>query len=398
MKRGNAVVLAYLVFSANWEKRGWMGLSEFAIFANQSCESANSASICTNLGSTFSLRYAFHHMRNSTALQAAIFSAIKDQLPAHLSLVDEVSDLLSVSTDSAYRRIRGQTAMSVEEAGVLARRFNLSIDRLVGANTPSISFSYQPLDEASYNFVDYLRTIRDDLRMIDSFQEKQVLYLANDLPFFHLLQVPEIAAFKMFFWEKTILDFKSRAGQKFGLEVRNAEVNEICREIREVWCRIPTVEVYGSDAVSYTLRQIGYYHESGLFANADTGKLLCDKLEEAVNHLEAQAGYGRKFSGAQVPEAWKETPGENYKLYFNEVLHVDNTVLVKAGDFMATYLTNNGLNSLSTVSEAFYRSSRKAVNVLLRKSTLISGTSEKERSKAFRGYRKSIEEERGRLV
>ena len=337
-------------------------------------------------------------MTVSATAQTAFFQQLKDQLPVHVSLVDEVADLLGVSTDSAYRRIRSQTALTFDEATVLAARFQLSLDHFVATDNPQIGFSYRPLNEQSYTFIDYLRTIRDDLATINAFEDREVLYLANDIPFFHLLQVPEVAAFKMFFWEKTILDFQSRSNEKFDLFVlRNEEVASICREIREAWCSIPSVEFYGSDAVTYTLKQINYYHESGLFAQSSTAQFLCEKLLEVMNHLEAQAVYGRKFTGQKVPEAWKEEPGNNYQLYYNEVLHVDNTVLVKAGNNVASYLTNNGLNSLSTVSQGFYESSRKAINVLLRKSTLISGTSEKERNKVFRSYRQQIEQHMARL-
>jgi hypothetical protein len=41
--------------------------------------------------------------------QLQFFKHIKSILPAHLSLVDAVADVLEVSNDSAYRRIRGET-------------------------------------------------------------------------------------------------------------------------------------------------------------------------------------------------------------------------------------------------------------------------------------------------
>lgn len=44
----------------------------------------------------------------SIELQQHFFDHIKERLPTHLSLVDEVAELLSISNDSAYRRIRGE--------------------------------------------------------------------------------------------------------------------------------------------------------------------------------------------------------------------------------------------------------------------------------------------------
>ena len=56
--------------------------------------------------------------------QKILFDKIREKLPSENSLVLELADLLDVSTDSAYRRIRGQTKLSLEEAVLLVRKFN----------------------------------------------------------------------------------------------------------------------------------------------------------------------------------------------------------------------------------------------------------------------------------
>ncbi len=48
-------------------------------------------------------------------VQQIFFQHIKSNLAAHLSLVDEVAELLNISNDSAYRRIRGEKPLSFEE-------------------------------------------------------------------------------------------------------------------------------------------------------------------------------------------------------------------------------------------------------------------------------------------
>ena len=49
-----------------------------------------------------------------TSAQTILMERIKDALPSNMSLVDELADLLQVSNDSAYRRMRGETALSIE--------------------------------------------------------------------------------------------------------------------------------------------------------------------------------------------------------------------------------------------------------------------------------------------
>ena len=47
--------------------------------------------------------------------QILLMQRIKEALPKNISLVDELADLLKISNDSAYRRMRGQTDLSVEK-------------------------------------------------------------------------------------------------------------------------------------------------------------------------------------------------------------------------------------------------------------------------------------------
>ena len=64
-------------------------------------------------------------MENPPSVQQIFFQHVKDHLPAHLSLVDEIAELLNISIDSAYRRIRGEKAISFEELRTLCSHFRI---------------------------------------------------------------------------------------------------------------------------------------------------------------------------------------------------------------------------------------------------------------------------------
>jgi|GEM_PF-5124961 len=61
------------------------------------------------------------------------------------------------------------------------------------------------------------------------------------------------------------------------------------------------------------------------------------------------------------------------------------------GDRYLTFLTSNGVNVLYTKSVYFHDEAYRVIDNLKKKSTLISGTSEKERNKAFLTYHKKIQ-------
>ena len=71
-------------------------------------------------------------------------------------------------------------------------------------------------------------------------------------------------------------------------------------------------------------------------------------------------------------------------MYHNDLILVDNTILVKAGDISATYLTSNAINLLQSHDRAFFEYNYAWGRNLLSKSVPISGTAEKERNRFFR--------------
>jgi hypothetical protein len=57
--------------------------------------------------------------------QQLFFKHIKSLLPQHISLADTIADVLNISNDSAYRRIRGETQISLEEIKKLCEKFKI---------------------------------------------------------------------------------------------------------------------------------------------------------------------------------------------------------------------------------------------------------------------------------
>ncbi len=334
-----------------------------------------------------------------TSVQNIFFNQIKDRLPNNLTLVDGVADALNISNDSAYRRIRGETALDFDEISVLASRYGISLDGLVKSESDTVAFRYRPLDEKLFSFENYMETTLEDLEQITAKDNPEIIYVANDIPFFQLFGIPEVAAFKFFVWTKTILNYVQHKGKKLNLnEGITEKAQDLGLRLVEAYCKIPSIEIFHAGSLESTLNQIEYYHVSGLFNNKKDSMLLCDKMSELVEHMQRQAELGVKFPyGQELPEGILEMRSGNYQLYYNEVLATDNTVLARSGDFKMAYLTNNGHNSLMTTNPGFYDNTNRAVQNLLSKSALVSGTSEKERNRIFSRFQEKIDELRSMI-
>src|SRR5207344_1756604 len=116
---------------------------------------------------------------------------IKSRVPANISLVEEIAEVLEISNDSAYRRIRGEKQVSFEEIQKLSNHFKISVDQVLNLKNDSMLFSGNFIESGSYDFIQYLDDIYKNLVYISGFTQKELFIFSKDIPFFYYYMFPE---------------------------------------------------------------------------------------------------------------------------------------------------------------------------------------------------------------
>ena len=331
-------------------------------------------------------------MENSNSAQQLFFQHIKDILPPHLSLVDEVAERLDISNDSAYRRIRGEKAISFEELRNLCTHYRISLDQLLHLKSDTLLFEGKFIDQANFDFDGYLNDLGQLLAYTASFERKEILFLSKDAPIFHHFNFPELAAFKSFFWMKTVLNYPSYGKKRFVADEVSPTTVQTCRKLIEAYNKIPSLEVWHAESISTTIQQIEYYRAMDAFASGQDLDKIYSCLQQTVDHIEAQVEQGVKFSmhGARAVK------GAAFKFYINEFIFGDNSYLVHLNDSRMVVLNHAVLNTIRTKDAQFTKSTEEHFQNIIRRSTQISNVGEKERSKFFNILREKIEASRKR--
>lgn len=322
----------------------------------------------------------------ATHAQLSLFNHIKSKLPAHLSMVDEIAEILNISNDSAYRRIRGEKPIALDEIQKLCQHFKVSLDQLLQLNAETVVFSANMDDQRTNNMNGYLKEILKNLTLIKSLPGSEFYCFNKDIPMFYFMQFPELSAFKFFFWKRTIMNYPDLAKQQFTGEEQDAEIKEIAKNIINTYIQIPSIEILNEEIVTVSLMQIDFYRASNVFANKHALLKVYVQLEELVNHMELQAESGMKHLYNQ-----KITPTcAPINIYMNECLLGTNSIYVKAGERQLTILNHAGINFMSTQDEKFCNYTFSNMKNIIRKSTNISVAGEKERSIFFNSLRERI--------
>lgn len=304
---------------------------------------------------------------------------LRERIPDDASFVHEIAEILCISYDSAYRRIRGEKALDIIDLHKLASAFNVSVDKLFKLEDKRLLFDYFTLEPDNLGIKDWLNLILEDTKKIYESANREIIYAAKDPPVFHNFQIPELAAFKIFFWQKTLCNFPEFRDRKLRLDDADMDIINTGRQLLSVSNKIPTIEIWNEDTFNITLRQIEYYMISGYFEKKDDIFNLCDKLQKWVAHLSAQAEHGFKYMFGQPAEGVENS----FRMYENEVVLNDNTILVRKNASRKVYLTFNTLSLLVSSSPVFCDNVDTYFDKLIRKSNLMSVSGAKARNRFF---------------
>jgi hypothetical protein len=311
--------------------------------------------------------------------QEFLFQRIKELIPPDASMVDVVSGILHVSTDSAYRRIRGETPMVLDEVKQLCQHFKISLDQLLNVQSGATLFRSIRINAETYNYEAYLKDLLKQMQHVAGFIQKEIIYLSKDVPIFHNFYYQPLIAFRYFFWMKTILCKPEFANRGFEMNCVTPEVIALSHELSKGYNNIPSTEIWNTECINSAILQVEFYKDSGYFSNAADIKAVYDSLEETILHLKHQVEFGCKFMPGENPHSKKN----NFKFFFNRVALGDNTILVITDRVKTVFLNYDVLNYMTTRDESFCGPCYNDLQNLMKRATMISETSEKQRNIFF---------------
>jgi hypothetical protein len=323
---------------------------------------------------------------NQPGVQQIFFQHIKANLAAHLSLVDEVADILNISNDSAYRRIRGEKPLSFEEIKTLCTHYRVSLDQLLHLNNESYLFSGHLTNNDNFGIESYLEHLLQLVNDFNSFEHRELWYNGKDLFIFHCFGFPDLTVFKILFWMKSILQYPIEGKEIATLGARES-ISKITAKMSEAFNKLPLTEIWHDDSVNATLRQVDYYRQSRIFPSEEYALNVYREMLEMVDHIEKQAEAGCKFPVGGKPNA-SSVP---YRFYYNEFILGDNCNLALLNNSKTVYINHSVLSIIGTKDPVFTEYIFNHLQNIMRKSTLMSQVGEKERRKYFNSLREKIE-------
>lgn len=172
-------------------------------------------------------------------MQTLFLEQIRQRVPDK-PLATVLSEVLNISKDSAYRRIKNEIPLIVPEVVKLCTMFNISLDQLIWLNE-------NPVPDMNYffslqgNTIDdvYLSLLKRILQVIENVEEGTDVYcLTEYIPFYYLAKHPSIQKLNYYVWKRTHirLDYNTPL-------ISNDMSAEIERLFNAVWFKLETIHI-----------------------------------------------------------------------------------------------------------------------------------------------------------
>jgi hypothetical protein len=332
-------------------------------------------------------------MKETHHIQTCLFEQISKSLSSSVSLVDELSDVLGISIDSVYRRLKGETALNINEIGILCRKYNISLDSLFNLEGDTVTFYFHAMNDEK-QYTKYMATIINDLKVLSKNKDAKIVYAGEDIPLFYNFRSAAFAKFKLFYWMKSIMNFEAFQGLQYNSRLVPDEIIDLGQELFDLYAKIPSIEIWTEITPISLFKQIEFFWESGIFQSKDDALAICDEVKNEFSLLEKQAETGRKFDSKG-----NAASNENsYLLYWSEIEIGNNCILTEIEGIKTVYLSFNTFNKISTRNDHFCSEIDLWLKNLIKKSNLISGISEKQRHRFFKRLNDSLELTRNKIL
>lgn len=308
-------------------------------------------------------------------LQRLFIERLLEVLPPGQSLAPVLADALDISQDSAYRRINGKTNFSLEEALILAKAYNLSLDGLTDPTQQNAHFSFQDLEPSFDSFEEYLDLLLANLQRLEAAPNIKLYYSCLDIPIFFNLGNPQVSAFKMFYWMHSILEVEELQTKVYDPDLVPERFLAKGREIYDTYCRIPSIELWTTNTLDSTLRQIEFYNNAGHIRSREINEALFEDLRQMLERLNLMAERGTKVID-RVPT---EKERNNYKLYESDIELTGNGALALLDNYKISFIGHLTFHTLISDHPGLNQKTQLWYERLVRKANLISTVSAKHR-------------------
>jgi len=207
-----------------------------------------------------------------------IIYAITSRIPAHQKIVYYLMDLLQISKESAYRRIRGDIPFSIEELLLITQNLKISLDEIFKQHFPNRScfdLSMRLLSDPIKGLEESLQRNNEFIKKVASAQDSEVIMAFNRLSM--IIHIKHDYVFKFLFYRYITQTSMMPLNYPFLDLVLPPQIKELREEYEYYFDQIKEVTfILDERLIIRFIQKIQYYYNRNLITKEEASLIQKD--------------------------------------------------------------------------------------------------------------------------
>lgn len=291
-----------------------------------------------------------------------------------------IARALRISRSGAYKKIRGISKLTLDEAVVIAKHMDVPVTRFVdqlGTNRNVYLFRSDDVIKPVESYQQWADNILEHSLTLENLRlDYKVTALNNEISMFHLIGFHYLMSFKLFVWDRSTWRIPNHSDQyDYQLFAQDRQLQKTLSQVAEHYRSYESIEVWSIDLLTTTLKQLRHSKRIGAISRADAENVLND-IRKLLAHLMSQAAAGNK------KEFGTTNSGAAMQVYLNDTHSNEDLIFIQSDQINMVYVSYLAPNYIRTKDPRVSGYTESWIKNIMIHSSNISGTGVVERTSA----------------
>lgn len=306
-----------------------------------------------------------------TTLNETLISKIDIYLPNNTKRIPFLMDLLNLSRESVYRRIRNEIPFTFEEITDISLKLGFSVDEVIGQNSKNRILFDTPISESSDPSAIYssiLDNSSDIYKRMQKDHKLHTIFTTNYLPLNFCIQFDELAKFHYYKWIHQTQDVPLNFYRSEF--IIPSQISTIHKQYRYAVSKVNSmIVILCPNTIITSIKEIIYFYKRRLITR-DEFLLLQNDLNLLIENLEISTQKGINENGTKI------------RLFYSTLNITSNCTWFNNGNETGVQLWL-GSEPVNIYNRMISKKQQNWMESLLKYCTLISQSNEIQRSDFF---------------
>jgi hypothetical protein len=310
-----------------------------------------------------------------------LFNYIKQRVPENVSFTDEIADILDISYDAAYRRIKGKTTLTLHEGLVLSKHFNFNLndfffDKKIDNERIVVDKTHPILSNNALKL--FFEKGTSEAQEVVDYKNGLIIYCAKDFPFYHS-DSGLLKSFRLYVFVNTLSKDPEKKKIPFSKFNPSDAILEKYEAFLNQYKKVSLIEVWNDSTIDNILNQIQFFYEVGLTTKEES-ILIADGLKQSLSLIEEQAKNKKRIVN-----------NNSFNLYQNNIISLLNTAFMKTDSEASVFVPYTNLTYFKVIDQNTTNQIEEYIQRQIEFSNSLSGKASFERSKFFNAMNQKID-------